>query len=182
MVFAVTINAAQLTELISLSKSHDTLLAEALWTRYFPITLHLQNLLHEQHVLGKIYRVTSELSLDFAAKLPKHIIRDPRAGGGALLAVGVYPLTWAMMALFESPENGRAFPEIKAQMVMAEEKHASDEQTNASMVFEKTRATAVVSCSLVMKTPPGRSVFIQGEKVHHMLARIYDSDAHYRES
>lgn len=53
-----------------------------------------------------------------------------------------------------------------AQMVMAkgeEGESVSDEQTNVSLVFG-TRATAVLSCSLNMKTPPGRSVFIQGEK------------------
>jgi len=162
---AFTINAAQTANLISLSKSQNTLLAEALWTRYFPIMTHVRDLLHTQKVLGKIHRVTSDLSLNFSINLPDHSIRDAHSGGGALLAVGVYPLTWVMLALFENPENTRTMPEITAQMVMEEGKeHASDEQTCATMVFRKIRATAVVSCSLVMSTPPGRSVLIEGEK------------------
>ncbi|KAJ1311742.1 hypothetical protein OPQ81_010212 [Rhizoctonia solani] len=166
---AFTINAAQASALISLSKRTSTFLAEALWTRYFPITSHIYTLLHNQRVLGKIHRVTSDLSLDFAANLPKHGIRDPLVGGGALLAVGVYPLTWVMLALYEG-ETERELPEVVAQMVMQEANEAkgvlevADEQTNASLLFRKSRATAIVSCSLNMRTPPGRGVLIQGEK------------------
>ncbi|CAE7070836.1 unnamed protein product [Rhizoctonia solani] len=166
-----TINAAQTSALISLSKSTSTFLAEALWTRYFPITSHIYTLLHTQRVLGKIHRVSSDLSLDFAVNLPKHGIKDPLVGGGALLAVGVYPLTWAMLALYEG-EKEKELPEVVAQMVMQEIDEASgvlevaDEQTNASLLFRKSRATAVVSCSLNMRTLPGRGVLIQGEKGH----------------
>ncbi|KAG8682902.1 hypothetical protein FRC09_016447 [Ceratobasidium sp. 395] len=161
----ITINSAQLSNLVALSKSQNTFFAEALWTRYFPIVTHIHNLLHTQKVLGNIHRVTSDLSLNFSINLPDHSIRDANSGGGALLAVGVYPLTWTMLALFENPENSRTMPEIMAQMIMEEGKlHASDEQTNATMVFRKIRATAVVSCSLVMSTPPGQSVLIEGEK------------------
>ncbi|CAE6462724.1 unnamed protein product [Rhizoctonia solani] len=166
---ALTINATQTSALISLSKSTSTFLAEALWTRYFPITSHIYTLLHTQRVLGKIHRVSSDLSLDFAVNLPKHGIRDPLVGGGALLAVGVYPLTWVMLALYEG-EKERELPEVVAQMVMQEVDEAkgvlevADEQTNASLLFRKSRATAVVSCSLNMRTPPGRGVLIQGEK------------------
>ncbi|CCO26649.1 hypothetical protein RSOLAG1IB_02170 [Rhizoctonia solani AG-1 IB] len=165
----VTINSAQTSALISLSKSNSTFLAEALWTRYFPITSHIHSLLHTQQILGKIHRVTSDLSLDFAVNLPKHGIKDPLVGGGALLAVGVYPLTWVMLALYEG-EKEREIPEVAAQMVMQEIDEANgvsevaDEQTNASLLFRKSRATAVVSCSLNMRTPPGRGVLIQGEK------------------
>lgn len=92
-------------------------------------------------------------------------------GGGALLAVGVYPLTWVMLALFESPENKRTLPSIVAHMVMQERDEGAgvlqvaDEQTNALLLFDKIRATGVVSCSLSMRTQPGRGVVIQGEKV-----------------
>ncbi|CAE6425839.1 unnamed protein product [Rhizoctonia solani] len=166
---AFTINAGQTSALISLSKSTSTLLAEALWTRYFPITSHIRTLLHTQRVLGKIHRVTSDLSLDFAVNLPNHGIKDPLVGGGALLAVGVYPLTWAMLALYEG-EGERELPEVAAQMVMQQVDEAkgvlevADEQTNASLLFKQSRATAIVSCSLNMRTPPGRGVVIQGEK------------------
>ncbi|KAG8689785.1 hypothetical protein FRC11_000636 [Ceratobasidium sp. 423] len=171
---AFTINAAQTSALISLSKSTSTFLAEALWTRYFPIVSHVHKLLHTQRILGKIHRVTSDLSLDFAVNLPKHGIKDPLVGGGALLAVGVYPLTWVMLALYEG-EKERELPEVVAQMVMQEIDEANgvvevaDEQTNASLLFKKSRATAVVSCSLNMRTPPGRGVLIQGEKGQLMI-------------
>ncbi|CAE6432327.1 unnamed protein product [Rhizoctonia solani] len=171
---AFTINAAQTSALISLSKSTTTFLAEALWTRYFPITSHIYTLLHTQRALGKIHRVSSDLSLDFAVNLPNHGIKDPLVGGGALLAVGVYPLTWAMLALYEG-EKEKELPEVAAQMVMQEIDEAkgvlevADEQTNASLLFRKSRATAVVSCSLNMRTSPGRGVLIQGEKGHLMV-------------
>ncbi|KAL5641550.1 hypothetical protein ACGC1H_001882 [Rhizoctonia solani] len=165
----ITINAAQTSALISLSKSTSTFLAEALWTRYFPITSHIYKLLHTQRALGKIHRVSSDLSLDFAVNLPNHGIKDALVGGGALLSAGVYPLTWVMLALYEG-EKEKELPEVVAQMVMREVDEANgvlevaDEQTNASLLFRKSRATAVVSCSLNMRTSPGQCVLIQGEK------------------
>ncbi|KAG8727684.1 hypothetical protein FRC12_022312 [Ceratobasidium sp. 428] len=84
---AFTINSAQLSSLVALSKSQNTFLAEALWTRYFPIVTHIHDLLHTQKILGKIHRVTSDLSLNFSINLPDHSIRDANSGGGALLAV-----------------------------------------------------------------------------------------------
>ena len=147
-------------------------LAEALWTRYFPITLAIKEALHSKHVLGKIIRVSSDLSIDFAANDLAHRLRDAAFGGGALLAVGVYPLTWVMLALFSHPENDGQIPQLATAMVLTDEKAAaavnavpSDDTTTALLTFPKLQATAIVSCSVLTKSLPGPSVTIQGTLV-----------------
>jgi predicted dehydrogenase len=158
-------------------------LAEALWTRYFPIFQHIRNLLHTQRVLGKIHRVISDVSLNFPD--PIHSIRNPSLGGGALLAIGLYPLTWAMMAIHESvAPSHREKPVVQSSIVMAESHQLesgsfsspADEQTNVLLTWKSLRSTAIVSGSLNMKMPKGNAVLIQGEKVslifrtgHHPL-------------
>ena len=76
---------------------------EAVWTRFFPITLEIQRLIHKERVLGKIQRVFSDLSICFDPD-PKHRLYNPELGGGALLDLGLYPLTWQMVTLFQDPE------------------------------------------------------------------------------
>ncbi|KDQ18395.1 hypothetical protein BOTBODRAFT_143426 [Botryobasidium botryosum FD-172 SS1] len=167
---AFTINARQTEHIFALARSKGLFVAEARWTLYFPIIKEIRHVLHTKRALGKIHRVTSDLSLDFAAKMPHHSIRNATLGGGALLAVGIYPLTWAMLALYEDPENtSKEFPEVEVGMLMAKAQYdgdetVSDEQTNVSLTFRELRATAVLTSSLTMRTPKGCTVLIQGEK------------------
>lgn len=78
-------------------------LMEAMWIRFFPIVLEIQRLLHKERVLGKLIRAQSDFGVHFD-KDPKHRLLNPDLGGGALLDLGIYPLTWQMLTLFEDPE------------------------------------------------------------------------------
>jgi predicted dehydrogenase len=143
------------------------LLAEALWTRYFPLFARVRELLHTEHVLGELHRVTSDLSLDFAKNDPAHSISNAAFGGGALLASGVYPITWAL--LLHDPDRKQELPQVTSAMVMADNGKGvlADQQTSVTLVYPETKRMALVSCSLNMRTPHGRHVFIEGSKVPH---------------
>jgi len=167
----VTINAAQTEHLIQVAKSKGLFMTEALWTRFFPLVKHLTKLLHEERILGNILRVVADFSIDFTPHGFNHRLYDPNLGGGSLLDLGVYPLTWAFLVLFDDPRNERTMPVVTASMMMTSGegqdgwKGPVDEHTSVTLTFEKIRATAVLMSNLSVKTPHGSCVLIQGEKV-----------------
>lgn len=94
---AFTLNATQAKELVSLATANNLLLMEAMWSRFLP---HYQRLLEivESGDLGQIVSVTADHSLDIP---PSRAIRlhDPALGGGALLDLGVYPISFSYFLL-----------------------------------------------------------------------------------
>jgi len=115
-----TLNKAEFTILASLAQSKKLFLMEAVWTRFFPLTFALQDLLFKQKVIGDIKRVVSDFSIDFVHGMyscsmdsyvvfifyvvvdENHRMRNPRLAGGGLLDLGPYPLVWCVFILFYS--------------------------------------------------------------------------------
>ncbi len=90
-----TINAAQAAEVISLAKEKKCFVMEAMWTRFLPAIVRVREILTKGH-LGEIRM----LSAGFGFKAvfdPSHRLFNPSLGGGALLDVGVYPVSLASM-------------------------------------------------------------------------------------
>lgn len=96
-----TINTAQAEELVALARGKKLLLMEAMWTRCFPLMQLLRQRLQES-VVGELHLLTADFGFhaDFDAK---GRLFDPHLGGGALLDVGVYPVSLASM-IFGAPE------------------------------------------------------------------------------
>ncbi|WP_457965047.1 Gfo/Idh/MocA family oxidoreductase [Arthrobacter sp. D1-29] len=93
----LTVNARETIELVSLAGERKLFLMEAVWTRFLPATLRALELVRGGH-FGTIRWVQADLG--FAAPYdPSHRLFDPAAGGGALLDLTVYPLTWAISVL-----------------------------------------------------------------------------------
>ncbi|MCO5614095.1 hypothetical protein L7F22_068376 [Adiantum nelumboides] len=99
-----TINAAQTKHLAKVAREKNVFLMEAVWIRFFPLVISLKKLLHQDRILGKIHRVHADFAMHFDED-PKHRLFNPDLGGGALLDLGIYPLTWIMILLFEDPDN-----------------------------------------------------------------------------
>ncbi|MDR1747679.1 MAG: Gfo/Idh/MocA family oxidoreductase [Spirochaetaceae bacterium] len=92
---AFTANAQQAEALIELARGKGLLLAEAIWTRYMPLSATLSTLLTDG-VIGTVSALTANLGYLISTK---ERIKEPALAGGALLDVGVYPLNFALMAL-----------------------------------------------------------------------------------
>jgi len=135
---------------------------EAVWTRFFPITREILHLLHDKNVLGDIKRVWA----DFSLKVSRGRLYDPELGGGALLDLGIYPVTWAFLALYKP--NDKAKPKVKANILMSETAGV-DETTTISMTFEKAKAVATAETSLSARTARPHCIVIQGDKVSSLL-------------
>jgi hypothetical protein len=54
-----TVNAAQAEDLVRISREKNVYLHEALWTRHFPATIKLQEVIKEGKI-GKVHRVLSD--------------------------------------------------------------------------------------------------------------------------
>ena len=90
---AFTANAQQAREVLALAKEKNVLVAEAIWPRYMPSAEVIRRAL-SSGMIGKPQLLTANLS-GFAEDLER--IYDPALAGGALLDVGIYPLTFCSM-------------------------------------------------------------------------------------
>ena len=95
----LAMNAREATELADLAAERGLFLMEAVWTRFLPSFRRAMKILRSGEI-GPVRWLQADLG--FAAPFdPSSRIWDPAAGGGALLDLAVYPLTWALGALGE---------------------------------------------------------------------------------
>jgi predicted dehydrogenase len=92
-----TLNAAEAADLVAAARSNGVFLMEAMWTRFLPHMTRLRELLASGR-LGELRAVTAEHGQWFAPD-PEHRLFAPDLGGGALLDLGVYPVSFASMVL-----------------------------------------------------------------------------------
>lgn len=103
-------NAVQAKQMIDAAKAADVFLMEAMWTRYIPAVKQVKQWLVDG-VIGDI----SSMSADFGFYMerdPKSRLYDLALGGGALLDVGIYPVSMASMVFGEKPENFNSMVEM----------------------------------------------------------------------
>jgi predicted dehydrogenase len=94
-----TVTAAETADLIALAATQRLFAMEAMWTRCFPLVREVAGLVHD----GAIGRVTA-IQADFArapAYHPDGRLWDPALGGGALLDLGVSPISFGSLLLGE---------------------------------------------------------------------------------
>jgi len=138
---AFTMNAEEARDLVATARAEGLFLMEAMWTRFLPHIAQIRGLL-DDGVLGEIVTVTADHGQWFA-KDPAFRLFAPELGGGALLDLGVYPVSFASMVL-GAPE--------RIVSVVSPAFTGVDGQT--SMVFGyATGAQAVLTCTLSAKSP-----------------------------
>ena len=93
----VAMNKAEALAIEAASEKHKTLAMEALWTRFLPTTQRAREILRSG-TLGRPLR--ADITLHFRRPYdPHHRLFDPALGGGAMLDLGVYPLSVAQFLL-----------------------------------------------------------------------------------
>lgn len=108
---AFTVNAKQAEELIKISEKTGLFLGEAMWTRFMPLINKLHEIVQEK-IIGDVSSMTANLNFPMMQK--ERLIR-PELAGGALLDVGIYPLTIASIVM------GDDIDYINATAVLTEE-------------------------------------------------------------
>jgi predicted dehydrogenase len=92
-----TMDVAEGRALVDTARSRGTFLMEAMWTRFLPHIDAVREVLASGR-LGEIVLVTAEHGQWFAQD-PASRLFAPELGGGALLDLGIYPLSFASMVL-----------------------------------------------------------------------------------
>ncbi|MFI7486976.1 Gfo/Idh/MocA family protein [Micromonospora echinaurantiaca] len=136
-----TLDLATSTELVDTARAAGVFLMEAMWMRTNPILRRVCELVAD----GAIGPVTS-VQADFGAAgpfPPEHRMRARTLGGGALLDLGVYPVSLAHL-LLGVPQHVRAWAKISPEGV--------DENTGIVLGYD-SGAVATLSCGIVGVTP-----------------------------
>src|SRR5450432_3444951 len=141
-----TINAAETRVLIDAAIAQGSFLMEAMWTRFLPHVVRIRELIAE----GRLGAVRS-FTADFGGQAPddmKHRAWALELGGGALLDLGIYPLSFASMIL-GAPIRVTAASELAVTGV--------DSQTAILLEYERG-ALAVLFATLETATPRRASI------------------------
>ncbi|MFJ3301968.1 Gfo/Idh/MocA family protein [Streptomyces sp. NPDC086549] len=143
---AFTLNTREAEELVALAKERGSFLMEAMWMYCNPLIRRLKALV-DDGAIGEVRTVQADFGLAGPFP-PAHRLRDPAQGGGALLDLGVYPVSFAQLLLGEPAD-------VTASAVLSDE--GVDLQTGALLSWE-SGALASVHCSVVGGTAITASV------------------------
>lgn len=129
-----TMNASQAEEVVAVATAKNLVVLEAMWTRYLPHMIRIRQLLKDG-VLGELRTLISDHSQNLP-KDPAHRINDPALGGGALLDLGIYPVSFAF-DVFGAPTGIHASAIMTATGV--------DAQTTIMFEYEGNRRAIMVT-------------------------------------
>ena len=94
-----TMNAREAQAVVDLARDKKLFLMEAMWSRFLPAVLEAQRLIASGEI-GTVQQLQADIG--FVANFPpEHRLLNPALGGGALLDIGIYPLS--MAAFFLGP-------------------------------------------------------------------------------
>lgn len=143
---AFTLNTAEAEELVALARERGSFLMEAMWMYCNPVIRAVADLVRDG-AIGEVRTVQADFGLQgpFA---PDHRLRDPAQGGGALLDLGIYPVSFAHLLLGE-PDR------VQAEALLSPE--GVDLHTGMLLGWD-SGATALLSCSITAGTPVTASV------------------------
>ncbi|MES2308875.1 MAG: Gfo/Idh/MocA family oxidoreductase, partial [Verrucomicrobiota bacterium] len=145
-----TINALEAAEVIDVAKEQKQFLMEGMWSRFLPHVVKARELI-QSGAIGD----PRLLQADFGFKgewNPEGRLFNPHLGGGALLDVGVYPISLSFY-LFGAPKK------IQSQACLG--KTGVDEQ--ASLLFEYEGGRMALLSTSIQTTTPQEAVIMGSE-------------------
>ncbi len=158
-----TLNAAEAREVIDFARERGLFLMEAMWTRFLPAIVQVRRWLAEG-VIGEVRL----LQADFGFRAdwdPEGRLFNPELGGGALLDVGIYPVSFTSMVLGK-PEEIVALAHLGETGV--------DEQGAFLLGYPEGRL-AVLSAALRTQTPT-EAVILGTEGQIRLAAPFYRTE------
>lgn len=90
---AFTQSAAEADEVLAAAKAQGVLVMEAMWTRFLPHVAAIHEIV-ERGDIGRVVTVVADHGQYFDVP-PEHRLVNPELAGGALLDLGVYPVSFA---------------------------------------------------------------------------------------
>jgi len=141
-----TLNAGQAVEVVDAAEAAGLVVMEAMWTRFLPHMLRIREII-ASGTLGDVRTLIADHNQDLP-KDPLHRLNNPALGGGALLDLGIYPVSFAF-DIFGAPTVVKA---LAAKTVSG-----VDRQTAILLGFDDGRQ-AVLHSALDTKGPNTASI------------------------
>lgn len=136
-----SINASEARTMVEASIENNVALLEAMWMRFLPHIYEVRKII-ASGVLGEIISVTADHGQRLADQGIARLV-EPSLAGGALLDLGIYPVSFAHMVL-GVPQS------IKASAVMTDK----GVDASTSMIFTyASGAQAILSTTMIAQTP-----------------------------
>jgi predicted dehydrogenase len=143
---AFTLNRAQAAKLVDVARERRLFLMEAMWMRCVPAIRKIVELV-EGGAIGPVQAVHADFGISVSVE-PGHRLRDPELGGGALLDLGVYPISFAHLMLGD-PAKVQSWTRLTPEGV--------DENTGMLFGYD-SGAVALLSCGITSDGPVTASV------------------------
>ena len=105
-----TLNAAEARQVVDLATEKGLVVLEAMWTRWLPHMVRVREIL-AAGTLGEVHTLIADHTQDLPDD-PGHRLNSLELGGGALLDLGIYPISFAS-DLFGTPETIQASATFK---------------------------------------------------------------------
>lgn len=147
----MAMNAAQVQYLIDLAYDNNVFLMENMWTRFLPITKQVRTWIEDGEI-GEVRMMLANLGIT-APGYPDTRWFNKDLGGGALLDVGVYPISYTTMIM------GFDINDIQTCAYIGET--GVDEHMNVLLKYRGGRFVSNISCSVVNDF--GADMVISGE-------------------
>lgn len=144
-----TINAKETEEVIKVARDKKLFLMEGMWTRFFPIMKTVQEWINE-NAIGKVRMVTADFGFRREGKPEERKVSLQRAGG-ALMDVGVYPISFSSWVLKKAPIDIKGITSLYETGV---------DELSAMTIRYSEGEMAVLSCSI--NTPTSQEARIIG--------------------
>jgi predicted dehydrogenase len=158
-----TLDAATSEDLIALASARGLFAMEAMWMRTNPVIRRITELVADG-AIGEVTSVHADLGLPGPFD-PTHRLRALELGGGALLDLGIYPITFAHLFL-GTPDA------VHATAVLTPE--GADQNTAIALRYP-SGAVATVQCGIVGDTAQ-RGVLIGTAGRIEIARRFYRPD------
>jgi predicted dehydrogenase len=97
-----TVNAREAREVVDLAESKGLVVLEAMWTRFLPHMIRIRDIVRSGEI-GEVHTLIADHN-QVASEDPKGRMYNPELGGGALLDLGIYPVSFAW-DLFGEPSK-----------------------------------------------------------------------------
>jgi len=138
--FALNRHEAQ--KMVDMARKNQIFLMEAMWTRFLPVNVQVRKWVADG-AIGDVRMVMVDFG--FRANLnPKGRLFDLEMGGGALLDVGIYTVSFAGMIYGKSPSRVTGMADIGETGV--------DEQAGMILGYDAGEM-AILACGVRTKTP-----------------------------
>ena len=144
----IAVNARQTERMVRCARENNVFLMEAMWTRFLPTICKTRELI-ASGAIGNVRHVCADFGFRTAVN-PEGRLFAPALGGGSLLDVGVYNLSFCSMIFGKQPDD------VQSHMVIGST--GVDEECSLLLKFKEGRSALLYS-AIRVSTPQDARIY-----------------------